>query len=79
VRAVGELGGPSDAPLLAGQFESNNPGVAKAALSALEGLEPDLAARKAREVLGRPELHASTRQAMEAYLERYRRGEVGAT
>lgn len=70
-------GGAADAPIVARHFASNNPGVAKAALATLVALEPDLAARRAREVLGRADLHQSTQQAMERYLESYRRGEAG--
>lgn len=70
-------GGSADAPVVARHFAANNPGVAKAALATLAVLDPDRAARRAREVLGRADLHASTRQAMESYLESYRRGDTG--
>lgn len=60
-----------DVEIVARQLESNSPGVAKAAIVALEQLDPDEAARRAREILASNRLHPSIRQAFEALLRRY--------
>lgn len=72
-----KAGGEADVAPAARHFDSNNPGVAKAALAALVALDLEAAARRAREVLGRGDLHHTTRQAMEQFLEQYRGGNTG--
>lgn len=63
-------GGPGDLPVLARHLVSNNPGVGKAALAAMESLDPGGAIRRAREALESSELHPETRRALEAFLGR---------
>ena len=70
-------GDSSDATLIARYFGSNSPGVAKAALSALQAIELEAAASRAREVLDRGGLHQTTQQAMERFLEQYEKGQSG--
>jgi len=77
IETLEQDGGPADAAVVGRHFASNNPGVAKAALAALTTLAPDQAARRARELLGRPDLHPTTRTAMQGFLESYRKGEIG--
>ncbi|MCP3961405.1 MAG: hypothetical protein GY719_26460 [bacterium] len=67
-------GADADAALVGRHFDSNSPGVAKAALSLLRTLDDEAAARRAREVLSRSDLHQTTRRAMEQFLEQHGEG-----
>lgn len=67
-RALGKTGDRGDVELLAKHLTSNNPGVAKAALAAMEGL--DLASTRTRvaALVERSDLHVETRRVMEKFL-----------
>jgi hypothetical protein len=77
LQVLGSTGTLADALEISRQFASNSPGVAKAALAALELIDPDAAAERARELLAQGDLQQSTRQAMQQFLLRYDRGESG--
>lgn len=78
LQVLSSMGTLADAPEISRQFASNSPGVAKAALAALEFIDPDAAAGRARELLEQGGLQQSTREAMQRFLQRYERGESGA-
>lgn len=77
LQVLGSMGTLADVPEMSRHFASNSPGVAKAGLAALELIDPDAAASRARELLARGDLQPSVRQAMERFLVRYERGESG--
>jgi hypothetical protein len=64
-----QTGGRSDLELLGILFYSNNPGVAKAALAAMDHLGATATAVKVQEALGRDWLHTETRRALQRYLD----------
>jgi len=67
-RGLQQVGEPPDIALLGTLLYSNNPGVAKAALAAMDHFGPETAAGKARQALARGWIHGETRLALEHYL-----------
>ena len=68
-KALGKTGSAKDLKLLEGHFYSNNPGVAKAALTAMDGFDPAATAKAVKKALEKGGLHTESRRAMERYLQ----------
>ena len=69
IGVVEEGGGKADGAVVSPFLGSNNPGVVKAALKALDRLDPALARQRAGKVLERGGLHAESRRVLGEYLE----------
>lgn len=67
-KALAKTGTAADLPLLENHLFSNNPGVAKASLKAMDALDRAAAVVAAKKALGQDGLHAESRRALEAYL-----------
>lgn len=67
-KALAKTGTAADVPLLERHLFSNNPGVAKASLSAMDVLDRAVAVAAVKKALGKDGLHAESRRALEAYL-----------
>ena len=63
-----QLGGAGDIELLSTLLYSNNPGVSKAALAAIDHFDPEAAAARAQEAMKGDEIHSETRRVMTRYL-----------
>lgn len=67
-RGLQQVGQPADLELLSMLLYANNPGVAKAALAAMDHFDPQAAKAKARQALDRGWGHSETRLALQRYL-----------
>jgi hypothetical protein len=67
-RGLQQAGEKTDIELLSTLLYSNNPGVSKAALAAMDHLDPGAAVVKAEQAIGRGWIHNETRFALERYL-----------
>jgi hypothetical protein len=67
-RGLQQVGEPEDIGLLDILLYSNNPGVAKAALAAMDHFDPGAAGYKAQQALERGWIHGETRLALQRYL-----------
>ncbi|MBT8059779.1 MAG: hypothetical protein KJO33_09295 [Gammaproteobacteria bacterium] len=68
-RGLQQTGSAGDIGLLTLLLYSNNPGVAKAATAAMNAIDPDAAAARARQALERGWIHSETRRALTVYLQ----------
>jgi len=69
-KALAKTGKAADVPLLERHLFSNNPGVAKASLKAMDALDRTAAVAAVKKALAKDGLHAESRRALEAYLSR---------
>ena len=67
-RGLQQSGGPGDVDLLSLLLYANNPGVAKAALAAMDHFDHDAAAEKARQALERGWIGPETQRALQRFL-----------
>lgn len=77
VQTLEEFGGEEDVPRLAPLLHANNPGVAKAALGALDALAPAAALARALAACRAGDLHPETRRALGRFLEDKGKGSEG--
>jgi len=69
-RGLQQVGEPADIELLDILLYSNNPGVARAALAAMDQLDSEAAATRSDRAIGRDWIHSDTRLALNRYLNR---------
>ncbi|MGB5439704.1 MAG: hypothetical protein WBN90_08665 [Gammaproteobacteria bacterium] len=67
-RGLQQTGGEADIDLLNMLLYSNNPGVAKAALIAMDHIDPGVTLVKAEQAIGRGWVHSETRSDLQRYL-----------